>query len=257
MHRSMLTMTLTLALLWPLSGRAEAPPAAADTAGCVILLHGMGRTERSMAKLGDRLAEAGYQVWNQGYPSTEQTVQALAAPHIERGLQACNAAAAAPIHFVTHSLGGILVRYYLQQRRIAGLGRIVMLAPPNQGSEVADALQGNWLYQKITGPAGQQLGIGPNSLPNRLQPVAASIGVIIGRNSSDPWFSPLLPGENDGKVSVRRARLEEMDDFLVVDAGHTFVMRDDEVIRQVLEFLHNGRFDHPEAPVIAPKPKAP
>lgn len=246
-------IALLLGLVAPLTpALASASAAPPDAADCVILLHGMGRSAWSMGKMEDRLEAAGHRVWNQDYPSTDEPVEALAAPHIEQGLAFCRDQDARPVHFVTHSLGGILVRYYLQDHVIQDLGRIVMLAPPNQGSEVADALKDNWLYQKTTGPAGQQLGTGPESLPNRLEPIDASIGVIIGRDSSDPWFSPIIPGEDDGKVAVERAKLAEMNDFLVVDAGHTFVMRNNEVIRQVLRFLETGRFDHPEAPVPPP-----
>ena len=119
-----------------------------------------------------------------------------------------------------------------------------MLSPPNKGSEIVDHLKNLKLFQLINGPAGQQLGTDEHSLPNQLGPVSGEIGVIIGNASSDPWFSWLIPGENDGKVSVERARLDEMTDFLVIKHGHTFIMQKEAVIAQVKTFLKQGRFEH-------------
>ncbi len=209
---------------------------------CVIVLHGMGRTKFAMRKVEKELAGAGYTVWNQSYPSTEKPIETLAAEHISKGLQFCRRAQAEKIHFVTHSLGGILVRYYLQDNTIENLDKIVMLSPPNSGSEIADNLKDLKLYQWMMGPAGQQLGTDANSLPNTLDKIDATVGIITGKSSSDPWFSPFIPGEDDGKVSVKSARLEEMTDFLVVEAGHTFIMSNRSVLEQIRHFLKRGTF---------------
>ena len=216
----------------------------APESSCVILLHGLGRTRNSMNDLAESLADSGYTVWNESYPSRDKPVGELALQAIAPALEFCQASGAGIIHFVTHSLGGILVRYYLQDHRIENLGRIVMLSPPNKGSEIVDELREFKLYQYVMGPAGQQLGTGESSIPNQLEPIDGEIGVIIGNSSSDPWFSWLIPGEDDGKVSVARARLDEMKDFLVVEQGHTFIMKKPGVIRQVEYFLTNGQFDH-------------
>lgn len=210
---------------------------------CVIVLHGMGRTRMSMGLIEDALTEEGYRVWNASYPSRSAPVETLAVDAINKGLAFCRQPLSRKIHFVTHSLGGILIRYYLQDHDINELGRIVMLSPPNQGSEVVDALRDNYFYQAAMGPAGLQIGTGEHSLPNELQPIPGDIGIITGNSTSDPWFSPIIPGDDDGKVSVERAKLDEMDDFLVVENGHTFIMRDDVVIRQIMYFLKNGKFE--------------
>jgi triacylglycerol lipase len=214
---------------------------------CVIVLHGMARTERSMSKIEDRLQDEGYQVWNQRYASTKAPISELSASAIGEGLDFCAHKQAKKIHFVTHSLGGILIRYYLQDHNIDILSRIVMLAPPNQGSEVVDALDEYSLYAYLMGPAGMALGTDPGSLPNQLRPIPGEIGIIAGTSSSDPWFSPIIPGVDDGKVSVERAKLAEMSDFILVDSGHTFIMRDAKVIDQIVTFLRDGRF-HPQVP---------
>ncbi len=207
---------------------------------CVILLHGLGRTEVSMSWIADRLSEQGYEVWNSGYPSTEDDIQTLSRNSIEPAMRYCEKYTAT--HFVTHSLGGILVRYYLQDKDFDG--RIVMISPPNEGSEVPDVLREIELFKSLLGPAALQLGTDETSIPKSLSPIPGQIGVITGDSTSDPWFSWLIPGPDDGKVSVESARLEEMQDFLVVPHGHTFIMFFPGVIDQVLYFLQHGQFRH-------------
>ncbi|MES9990763.1 MAG: alpha/beta hydrolase [Candidatus Thiodiazotropha sp.] len=217
-------------------------PTQAAKTECAILLHGMGRTAFSMGAIEAALVDQGYQVWNESYPGLSKSVEELSVPAIEPGLEYCGGKKAEKIHFVTHSLGGILVRFYLQEHHIAELGRIVMLAPPNRGSEVADEMKDGYWYQTIMGPSGQELGTDEKSLPNRLKPIPGEIGIIAGKVDGEPWFLPEIPGDDDGKVAVERTKLAEMKDFLLVEEGHAFIMRDDEVIRQILHFLRHGEF---------------
>ncbi|MCG7990165.1 MAG: hypothetical protein JAY99_06730 [Candidatus Thiodiazotropha lotti] len=219
-------------------------PADQSVGDCAILLHGMGRTSLSMSLIEDALTAQGYTVWNEGYPSLTQSLEQFTTPMVESAITYCRDSQAASIHFVTHSLGGIIVRYYLQDHQIDELGRIVMLAPPNKGSEVADEMKDGFLYQTIMGPNAQVLGTDENSLPNRLKPIEGEIGIIAGEAGGDSWFLPEIPGADDGKVAVERTKLPEMKDFIRVESGHTFIMRDDTVIYQIVFFLENGHFDH-------------
>jgi triacylglycerol lipase len=211
---------------------------------CVILLHGLGRTKHSMAKIEKRLKALGYMTVNHGYPSTEQDIKALAHTYVSEAVNCCDKQSAKKIHFITHSLGGILVRQYLQENSVPEGGRVVMLSPPNKGSEIADELKDAFFYKWVTGPAGQQLGTDEKSVPHRLKPIDVEVGVITGNRSFDPWFSTIIPGDDDGKVSVGRARLEEMNDFLVVESPHAFIMQNPEVIDQIVFFLQEGKFRH-------------
>lgn len=214
-----------------------------DMDGCVILLHGMGRTNRSMAKMARHLVEKGYGVVNLDYPSTQASIETLSRGIVAETVQRCRSEhPSGPIHFVTHSLGGILVRQYLQAHRLPPGSRVVMLSPPNQGSEIADMMKDCFLYRWIMGPAGQQLGTDAASLPNRLGPVDVPVGIITGDGTLEPWFSSRMPGPDDGKVSVARARLVEMTDFIVVHKSHGFIMNDPEVIAQTIRFLEHGGF---------------
>jgi len=209
----------------------------------VILLHGLCRTSHSMAKMERALTEAGYHVRNVDYPSRKASVQQLADDAIGKAVGDCQRDGAVKIHFVTHSLGGILVRSYLARHSIPSLGRVVMLAPPNQGSEVVDKLGRLFLFKWINGPAGSELGTGTNSTPNRLGPATFPVGVIAGDRSINWINSLLITGRDDGKVSIERTRLGGMSDHIVIHTAHPFIMRNREAIRQTIQFLRTGGFD--------------
>lgn len=208
---------------------------------CAILLHGLARTSKSMRTLQWALEKEGYVVWNKTYPSTEKRIEELALV-IDDAMAFCKQRQTNGVYFVTHSMGGILVRQYFQHRSAQDVEAVVMLAPPNHGSEIVDAHGDSWWFQLYHGPAGSQLGTDPESLPHQLQPIDIPIGVIAGTVSSDPWFGYLFDGPYDGKVSVESARLDEMRDFLTVERGHTMIMNSDEVIEQVLYFFQKRNF---------------
>lgn len=222
-------------------------PAVAD-GECVVLLHGLGRTRRSMDRIEAALRGAGYATANVDYPSQSKPIEALATVAVPEGLRDCRAGGARTIHFVTHSMGGLVLRYYLSTHEVEELGRVVMLAPPNQGSEVADALAGTPLYDRVNGPAGAQLVTGPDGIAARLGPVDFAPGIVTGneRTAIDGFLATHIPGENDGKVSVERAKVEGMGDFLVLPVTHTFMVFNEVVIGQALHFLRNGQFLHEE-----------
>src|SRR5581483_10490345 len=210
----------------------------------VILLHGLCRTSRSMTKMESALTNAGFKVRNVNYPSRSAPIEKLADDAIGKAVVDCQNDGATKIHFVTHSLGGILVRSYLLRHQISNLGRVVMLAPPNQGSEIVDKIGGWSLFKFINGVAGNELGTDTNSVPNKLGPANFPLGIIAGDRSINwinSWF--LIPGRDDGKVSIERAKLQGMDDFIVVHATHPFIMRNKETIRQTIYFLRNGKFE--------------
>ena len=210
----------------------------------VILLHGLCRTSRSMVRMGHALAKAGYRVKNVDYPSRTAPVQKLADDAIGKAVVECRRDGATRIDFVTHSLGGIMVRSYLSRHALPSLGRVVMLAPPNQGSEVVDKLGWTLVFKWLNGPAGNELGTGADSTPNRLGPVNYPVGVIAGDRSINWINSLLIPGRDDGKVSLERTKLAGMSDHIVIHSAHPFIMKNREVIRQTIQFLRTGAFDH-------------
>jgi triacylglycerol lipase len=218
---------------------------AAENQEHVILLHGLCRSGRSMIRMGQSLTQAGYKVLNMEYPSRSATIDKLSDDAIGRAVADCQKQGATKIDFVAHSLGAILIRSYLSRHGIPNLGRVVMLGPPNQGSELADKLGSWWLYKKINGPAGNELGTGPDSTPNKLGPANFCVGVIAGDRSVN-WINSLLliPGPDDGKVSVERTRLAGMTDHIVLHTTHPLLMWNRKAIKQTIYFLRNGSFDH-------------
>lgn len=208
----------------------------------VILVHGLARTKYSMRRAQRFLETQGYHVLNFGYPSTKHPIGRLSEQYLKPFVQRHCTEAARPIHFVTHSMGGILVRFYLKDHVSAQSGRVVMLAPPNQGSEVTDWLKESFLYKWLLGPAGQELGTDHTSLPARLGPVNFELGVIAGDRSINLLNSLRIPGADDGKVSVKRTKAPGMKDFVLVHKNHTFMIWDDAVLQHVDHFLQTGRF---------------
>jgi hypothetical protein len=207
---------------------------------CVILLHGLARTEKSLVKLENKLIDEGYHTINQGYPSTKHKIEKLAKDTISKALSKC--LDGEKIHFVTHSMGGILVRQYLKENTIDNLGRVVMLGPPNKGSQVVDNLQNTPGFKFMNGPAGMQLGTGKMNVPDQLGPADFELGIIAGTRSINLILSTMLPNPDDGKVSVANTKLEGMSDHISLPVTHPFMMRNNEVMDQVIYFLKNGSF---------------
>lgn len=242
---TLLLFSLTIPSSWSQGAlkriRKEVSRSVSSKGDYVILLHGMGRTHRSMKRIKRSLSKEGYEVVNLRYPSKKESIEDLVKTLDEKVKAKCTDTSRS-INFVTHSLGGILVRCYLRDHKDLNVGRVVMLCPPNSGSEIVDALRGIRLFGIVTGPTGQRLGTETNDLPNTLGPVDFELGVITGDRSLNPLYSGLINGPDDGKISVESAKVAGMQDFLVVHYSHTFIMLRKGVIEQVIHFLKHGEF---------------
>ena len=209
----------------------------------VVLLHGLGRSSISMAYLANRLARAGYSSCNESYPSRKYPIGKLAADFVLPAIEECfGSEGKDPVHFVTHSLGGIVVRQLAESKAQIKIGRVVMLAPPNGGSEVVDTLSTWAWFRAVNGPAGEELGTSAKSLPKTFGPAPFEVGVIAGNRTVNPLLSRMIEGENDGRVSIKNAKLKGMADFLVLPVSHPFIMMKREVAEEVIHFLKFGVF---------------
>lgn len=212
------------------------------TSECVVLLHGLNRSWRAMDKMAQALQAEGFSTANVDYPSQQGSVEGLAPVAVNSGLDQCRLSGAKKIHFVTHSMGGILLRYAHGIDPIPELGRVVMLGPPSQGSEVVDMTR-EWSVSKVfSGEAGMQLGTDENDIPAQLGPIDFELGIIAGTRTINPFMSAMLPEADDGKVTVERTKVEGMADFMVVSKSHHSIMRSDAVIENTAAFLQSGHF---------------
>lgn len=247
MVRSNRRTALTLALITSLvTACVSAPRTEVVTAQvkdeCVVLLHGLNRSWRAMRTMAKALQEAGFSTVNVDYPSQSGSIEVIAPLAVDIGLIECRATGASRIHFVTHSIGGILIRYQNEHAPIPDLGRVVMLAPPNQGSEIVDKTRDWPGFEIFSGAAGAQLGTDDNSVPKQLGPVDFDLGVIAGTGTINIFTSALLPNPDDGKVSVASTRVDGMKDFLVVGNSHRYITRSEVVTRNAAAFLRTGAF---------------
>ncbi len=212
----------------------------------VVLVHGLGRTRQTFAPMRDALRAAGYSVAAVEYPSTRRSID----EHAD-GLSALldGLDDVETVSFVTHSLGGVVVRKALAResawRERMELGRVIMLAPPSRGSQVARALVDFVPFRKIAGPSGVELGGELENLP----PPPCPFGIIAAARDGERGWNPLLEGADDGVLAVNETELEGASDFLVVHGLHSFLMQAPPVVEGTLAFLELGRFRREEDPV--------
>ncbi len=210
----------------PMSGKA------------VVLVHGIVRSSKSFDAIAKRLRDEGYVVIGFDYPSTRVKITD-SAEFLHSVIESLNGIE--EINFVVHSMGGIVTRTYLLRHRDKRIKRMVMSAVPNRGARMADRLRNNALYRIVFGPAGQQLGSDPNGFIAELPTPDFEFAVIAGGRNNLKGYNPLVPGDDDGTVSVSSTRLPGADDFLLVNCLHSFLMGHGEAIDATVRFLKSGR----------------
>ncbi len=222
---------------------SHASDAAAEPAPreAVATLHGLNGGPWTLAPLARRLERAGYRVHRLRYRTHLSSLdEAVAA--IDAQCRRCGAATAPRLHFVGNSLGALVLRAYLSERRPPNLGRVVLVAPPNRGSEIVDAI-GDWpLFRALFGPLAGQLGTDGEALPQRLPVPDCEIGVLAGSRWVNPLGQLLLPSPHDGTISVASTRLPRMRDHRVLPYSHPFLARSRRAAEEILHFLREGRF---------------
>lgn len=210
----------------------------------VVLAHGLGRSDVAMWRFAQRLEKAGYKVCRLDYSSIGESVENVLSES-EKQITTC-VANAPKVHFVGHSLGGLVIRGYLQDnlekldKNI--IGEVVLIGTPNKGSEVADHLGDSWLM-KLGGGIGNALKTGKDSLGNKLTELNVNIGIIAGTKASN-LTKKTFKGPNDGLVSVESTKLASMSDFIEIYVSHSQMRYNSEVAKQTIHFLQKGTFDH-------------
>ena len=213
---------------------------------CVVLLHGLASHPLVMKPMELAIdIQPEFRVVNKGYNSYSGNIQALADRVVPEAIARCELKDGEKISFVTHSMGGLLARAYLAETEVPALNSVIMIAPPNQGSEIVDWLQQYPPLVSVLGPAGSQLGTGDHELPATLPQPEFSLGVIAGTQSNSLFWRKQLPGKNDGKVStdsVKTKNLNALSAYYEVKAKHAELLFERETLAQVLSFLRYGSF---------------
>lgn len=218
-----------------------------NLAETVILLHGIGHNRMNMKGVECALKAQGYIVFNLTYPSCKMDITALAA-WLDEQLEALNIwVVSDKVHFVAHSLGGLVCGCYLEHALTHipahKMGRVVMLGTPHGGSEVADGLKNFWLFKLVFGPAGQELTT--DTRRSRQFKPDYELGIIAGTKN---WFYPLgrflIKRPHDGCVSVESTKIKGMKDHLILPVLHGFMGWSTQIHTHIIYFLQNGVFSH-------------
>ena len=216
-----------------------------DNQDGVVLLHGISRTALSFRKMQVALERAGFTTLNLDYASRSKALEALT-EDIRPAIQPFADRIDGSVHFVCHSMGGLLARVYMARHRPKHLGRVVMLGTPNSGSEIADRLKNFGAYRAFFGPAGQQLGTQRDDAIKALfPPLDYPVGIVAGNRSIDPLTGKMLPKPHDGRVSVKNTVIDGMADHIVVDTSHPWLVRNSVAVAQTIAFLQDGTFVKP------------
>lgn len=206
----------------------------------VILVHGLGRGAGSMWRIAGSLRNAGYFVCRIDYKSIRRDIFDIK-KEVYRQMNLCFKNNLKKIHFVGHSLGGLLIRSYLSRYKAGNLGRVVIIASPNKGSEWVDHYKNSWWFQ-FFGDSVLNLSSKNSDFLNSLKPPYYTLGVIAG-NWDASFLEHILPGPDDGIVRVNSAKVEGMADFILIEGTTHGLMRyNREVIDQTIYFLAYGKF---------------
>jgi len=214
----------------------------ANQGACVVLIHGLWRSGMAMNVIASDLAHYGYHTVTVDYPSTQNAIGALSDQYLAPAVDACKAKSRGPVHIVSHSMGGILARHYLQTRSLPEGSRVVMLSPPNQGAALSEYFAGTWWYDWIVGPAGAALTKQAQGIIGDLEPIGAPVGVIAAYRDWSLWPEAWLPAPNDGTVALQNMWLEEMHDWVVINSGHAMMRYHSKTHDYIRQFLREARF---------------
>jgi len=215
----------------------------------VILLHGLGRSDKSVSRLKQHFEKAGYYTIAMNYPSLRASVQENG-DYLHQVIQSLEGIDT--VHLIGFSMGGIVTRQCLAEHEEPRLGRVVFIGTPNQGAELATLLKDWWAFKTFVGPAGQELATAPHGLAPKLPAPTCEFGIIAGCRGADGGYNPLIPGDDDGTVSLESTRLPGACDFMTVRAIHPTLLHTPSVFVAAQYFLEHGRFEAEREPEPIP-----
>lgn len=236
---------VTITLLWNMVFKSQEyfPAVNNNNPETVIVLHGIRRTNRHSYLLAKRLSEAGFEVYNITYPFADHSIEDIV-DFLHKKFDELGIDKKKKINFVGHSMGGLVIRGYINKYKPKNLHRVAMIATPNHGSELADKFK-NWhLYRWIFGDkSSMQLTTDLGSLENFYGNVDYDLGIIAGKSWHKPFFSSILPGDDDGLVSVESTKLSGMKEHVVLNFSHALGLHYREVSDYVIRYLKTGSFE--------------
>ena len=209
----------------------------------IVLIHGIHGERSDLSLLNEKLQQKGFKTYNFHYPSTKYPIEKLSSNYLKPFLAKLNSQNQS-ISFLTHSMGGILLRHYLYKNKDIDIEKIIMLAPPNKGSDLVDIFGNNFIFKKRYGPAGQQIGTDLEQNLHLSNLEEYKVGIIAGDKTDHPYFSIFIPGKDDGKVALTNTFIDSDFDFLIVPCGHETILKSKIVLRAVDNYLKKGEFSH-------------
>lgn len=220
------------------------------TGDTVVLLHGLRWWSLGgMHWMARQLNRRNYRVVEVRYPSRQLDCDYLIEHHVAPAVREHNIHRDRPIHFLGHSMGGALAHGFLQETPPPNLGRCVFIGVPYHGTPLADLLAARFPSSlPVIGPAVTSLNTTGNGWTARLRPPRFPVGVIMGDRSNYPFFSPFIPGADDGVVPVASGRIDGLADALVLHEAHIEMLKSYEVLKQSERFFETGAFDHSRPP---------
>lgn len=207
----------------------------------VVLVHGYGRSPAAMKAIAEYLEDAGYQVYRLGYSSMTRDIEGVKR-EVFRKADKFIANTDDRVHFVGHSLGGLLVRSYLDQRNLSQLGNVVIMGSPNKGTPLVEHLKDKW-YFSLGGPVATSLSSKGSKFLQSLKAPYYRLGVIAGvvDRAGDEG---IIPGQDDGIVPLESALVAGARDTIVLNVSHYMMRSDKRVLQQMLHFIKKVSFDH-------------
>ncbi|MCC2646219.1 MAG: alpha/beta fold hydrolase [Rickettsiaceae bacterium] len=209
---------------------------------CVVLLHGYGRSSKSMRSIESLLVSHNYKVINIDYPSRQFNLTDITHKKVKPLIVEC-LNKEEKIHFVGYSMGGVITKHFIETHQVPNLGNVVFIASPIKGSDISAKLSKNSFFRLIFGPAAADLSTESDFVKSLKEEIFYPLGIITASISHNPLTSLfLLPGPNDGTVTLASTRIKGIADHIIINANHNSIINLEETHKQVLSFLKNRSF---------------